>query len=204
MRLLVAVLGALALSATPAHAAQFSVDADVDAHDQSTADGVCKTAANTCTLRAAIEQANALMGPDEIAVPAGTYKLTIAENLAVSSNLTITGTAGARTTVIDINGTTDALVLNGSGVFVSGLAITGATGPPAPLRVDGGEATISGLDIHDNHTTGGNGGGALITGGLVTLTRSAFTHNSTVGSTIAVGGGLDVEGGTVTTIASTF
>src|SRR3954447_22721331 len=104
MRLVLAVLGALALSAAPAAAVQFNVDSEADLHDQSTGDGLCKAASTKCTLRAAIEQSNALMGADDIIVPAGTYNLTIAQNLVVTSNLTITGTAGARSTILNVNG----------------------------------------------------------------------------------------------------
>src|SRR6478735_854969 len=166
MRLLVAVLAAFALAASPATAVTFNVDSDADLHDAIPGNGLCKSSAGTCTLRAAIEEANSLMGPDEVDVPAGTYALSIAQNLSVTSNLTITGTAGARSTTLNINGVNAALVLNGSGVFVNGLAITGATGTGAPLDIQGGEATLTGMDVHDNATTGGAGGGAHIGGGL--------------------------------------
>jgi CSLREA domain-containing protein len=57
----------------------FTVNSTADAPDANTADGVCQTAAGACTLRAAIESANAHVGRDGIAfaIP-GTGVQTIA------------------------------------------------------------------------------------------------------------------------------
>src|SRR5207237_1253059 len=79
-------LGALVvwlLAATPALAATFNVNTPTDAVDDNLADGVCHTAANQCSLRAAIQQANALAAPAPgdphiVSLPAGTFTLTIA------------------------------------------------------------------------------------------------------------------------------
>ena len=45
-------------------------------------DGVCADAGGACTLRAAIEETNALPGADAIVVPAGAYLLTVPEPVA--------------------------------------------------------------------------------------------------------------------------
>ena len=68
-----------ALAANPAHldAATFSVDTTADAVDALPGDGVCLSLALTCSLRAAIQEANALAGADVVVVPAGTYVLTL-------------------------------------------------------------------------------------------------------------------------------
>ena len=80
--------------------------------------GTCHTAANTCTLRAAIMQANRASGAGAtIMLPAGTYKLTIPAagtdgetsgelNLTTPSNSSIPigiVRAGAAVTIIDAN-----------------------------------------------------------------------------------------------------
>src|SRR5688500_5320120 len=57
--------------------AQFTVDSTADAVDSSVGDGACRTLAGACTLRAAIQEANALPGADEIELPSGTYELGI-------------------------------------------------------------------------------------------------------------------------------
>ena len=55
----------------------FYVDSTLDQVDDDTADGVCHTAAGTCTLRAAVMQANRTSGAGAIIVlAAGTYDLT--------------------------------------------------------------------------------------------------------------------------------
>src|SRR5262245_13517839 len=111
MRILVAALGlALGLSACPAAAVTFTVDTTADAVDALPGDGSCATGAGACSLRAAVQEANALAGPDAITLPAGTYVLTLAGNddtsaagdLDVHGTLAITG-AGAATTIIDGN-----------------------------------------------------------------------------------------------------
>ena len=76
-----------------ASAAVFSVNSVTDGVDTTPGDGICATAAGTCSLRAAIQESNALMGPDTISLPPGTYALTLAglaENRAASGDLDIT------------------------------------------------------------------------------------------------------------------
>src|SRR2546427_7295051 len=96
----------------PAAAATFTVNDTADAVDAVPGDGFCATAGGTCTLRAAIQEANALPGPDTIMVPPGTYLLTIegrdedapvTGDLDITDDVTITG-AGADRTILDGNG----------------------------------------------------------------------------------------------------
>src|SRR5687768_14052285 len=91
------------------YAASFTVNDTRDRVDSNPGNGVCRTGAGTCTLRAAIQEANARSGADTITVPAGTYMLTRAplnENgittgdLDITAPLTIIG-VGAGLTIID-------------------------------------------------------------------------------------------------------
>ena len=80
--LALALLAASLFTAKPAHAASnFPVNSTADFHDANTADGLCTAAeaVQQCTLRAALEQANATPGPDNIllGVPSGTGVATI-------------------------------------------------------------------------------------------------------------------------------
>src|SRR2546425_8188017 len=75
-RLLFGVAGLL-LGSAPVLAATFTVDSTLDAVDAAPGDGVCATSGGQCSLRAAIQEANALAGPNTIELPAGTYVLTI-------------------------------------------------------------------------------------------------------------------------------
>lgn len=60
-RVVLALLAALFLLVFPAaaSAADYTVNSTADQEDETPGDEVCKTAANTCTLRAAIEESNA-------------------------------------------------------------------------------------------------------------------------------------------------
>src|ERR671916_1848883 len=63
----------------PAQAATLTVNTTSDAVDANLGNGLCATAAGTCTLRAAVQEANATAEVnDVIEVPAGIYTLTIA------------------------------------------------------------------------------------------------------------------------------
>src|SRR5215213_1678236 len=74
------------LTARPALAATFTVNQTTDVVDANTGDGVCDTnlaaAGLQCSLRAAVQQANALpstaSAPHVINLPVGTFTLTIA------------------------------------------------------------------------------------------------------------------------------
>ena len=93
----------------PVEANTFTVNSTDDAVDEDFGDGSCATAGGECTLRAAIQQANALAGADTIKLKAGLYTLTLAgssENdgatgdLDITEDLTLIG-AGAKKTFIN-------------------------------------------------------------------------------------------------------
>src|SRR5689334_18960683 len=83
------------LAAQVGAAATFDVNTTTDAVDANPGDGRCETAPGNgiCTLRAAIQETNALPGADAITLPPGTIKLTVAgydEDGAASGDLDIT------------------------------------------------------------------------------------------------------------------
>jgi CSLREA domain-containing protein len=90
--------------ADSAHAAVFRVNSPSDVVDANPGNGVCETAPSNgvCTLRAAIEEANALAGADQIILPPNTYLLTQVTELTITGNLIVTG-GGAAITIIDGN-----------------------------------------------------------------------------------------------------
>src|SRR5262249_14499587 len=148
VRQFVGVVVATTIVAWPglAVAATFVVTSTLDGVDVLPGNGVCATAGAVCTLRAAIQEANATPGPHVITLPAGLYTLTIAVagetnaatgDLNVKTNLTING-ASAATTIIDGNsldgvftafsgGLTlnDLTVRNGVSFFGGGIAFSG-------------------------------------------------------------------------------
>jgi CSLREA domain-containing protein len=75
--MVVCACGSWLTLAPQASAATFTVDTTKDGVDANTADTLCATAGGKCTLRAAIEEANAQSGNDEIVLPKGTFKLSL-------------------------------------------------------------------------------------------------------------------------------
>ena len=79
-----------AFGACAAGAADFVVTTDVDSLDATPGDGFCADADGACTLRAAVQEANALAGADRIELGAGRYLLSLAgtgEDAAASGDL---------------------------------------------------------------------------------------------------------------------
>src|SRR6516225_6235391 len=91
----------------------FAVNSTADSHDAHPGNGKCADRAGRCTLRAAVEAADAEPSGTSvtIAVPAGTYRLTLGSLGLTANTVSITGTgsgaiagAGSGTTVIKANG----------------------------------------------------------------------------------------------------
>lgn len=87
---------------------QFTVNVLVDSQDASPGDGVCADAGGNCSLRAAVMEANATAGPNDIFLPAGDYLFTLegdfedacaTGDLDITDDLQIIG-EDTRTTVI--------------------------------------------------------------------------------------------------------
>ncbi|MBI4497854.1 MAG: CSLREA domain-containing protein [Chloroflexi bacterium] len=187
------------LAPQAAQAAAFTVNSALDAVDATPGDGVCETAPNNgeCTLRAAIQEANAFAGDDTITLPAGTYTLSIAAitgtgaatgDLDITGNLTIIG-AGPATTIIDGNG-----AVTGDRVFfITGVGVT---------------AHISDVTIQGGVRPSGSSGGGIRNEAMLTLTNVTVTGNSAGASgdtTGAVGGGMEnAAGATLDLVNSTI
>lgn len=112
--LLAAVAAAWLVLAVPCRgeAAVFVVDTFIDATDSAPGDGACMTDFGTCSLRAAIQEANALPGADVVLLGEGEYRLAIdgideeagaSGDLDVHDAITLTG-VGASLTRIDADG----------------------------------------------------------------------------------------------------
>ena len=175
----------------------FSVNSLNDAVDANPGNGICETAAGNheCTLRAAIQEANALFGTDTLVVPAGTLVLTLAgagENLSVSGDLDITDGiriqgAGMDQTIIDGGGLDRVFHLSTTAqIEMQGLTIrngmaSGASGGGILLENTGG------LDLTDVRVTGNSaqsGGGVYAAlwswmgDGLINITRCIISDNT--------------------------
>lgn len=184
----------------PARAAIFIVNSATDAADLTPGDGSCATAGAVCTLRAAIEEANALAGADVIQVPTGTYTLdplaapAVLGQLNVTTDVTIEPTTITATVTIDGSGLVGASIFgitDAAGILrLTNLTIANqAAGHPA-IEVLTGTVTISGS------TLSGNAGGAVRLNGAATtaqISTSTISGNSSVNGTagvlVAVAGG---------------
>ena len=170
-----------------------------------TADGddpIC--APNACTLRDAIEDAGAAPG-NEVSIPAGTYTLSLGE-LLIDNDMTVTG-AGARTTIIDAQGTSRVFSIDtGSAVTIRGVTITGGDAPPPGpgFGAEGGGILTDGSLTLESSAVVGNT--AQFTGGgisspfkgdesLTTIRDSLIANNTVTGGLAAgSGGGLNLFG----------
>lgn len=186
----------LLLSSTlvsPVGAAVFSVDSMLDAVDAAPGNGICATASGTCTLRAAVQEANALSGADSITLPAGTVLLTLAgidEEAAATGDLDVTETLtiegqGAALRTIDGNGLDRVLHV----VFPS------ISPPGLTLR----DLTVTGGQVSDDP----GAGLYFASSGVALIERTVFTDNHVAGSTSsAIGSAISSNAGGVLTVRS--
>ncbi len=187
----------------------FQVDSTADVHDANPGDGLCQTSVGTCTLRAALEEADALPAGSTITVdvPAGTYDLTLGGLAATANDVTISG-AGRTVTVVSAGGASrDLFVGAGATVTVESLTITGGNAGNAGYGggiESAGSLTVDRSVISGNEATAG--GGLTNAGGTLVVTRSEVSDNTGVdygGGGINNGGILN-EPGTLTVVHSTL
>ena len=202
-------------------AATFTVNSLADTPDAAPGNGVCADAGGLCTLRAALQEANAFAGDDTI-----NFSVTGAINLTgilpnITSNININGPgSGSLTVRRDTGGDYRIFFIDNRVVSISGMTITngktpdGAAGtgqeggPGGGIRQSGGELTLNNVVIIGNRTgdggsatnnnPGGRGGsgGGIEGSGVLTITNSQITNNITGnGATGFSGGSAGVGGG---------
>jgi CSLREA domain-containing protein len=183
-----------------AFATFYQVNSTADVPDANTATAACETAAGNgvCTLRAAVQQANAHAGLDTILLPANTYVLGAV--LGVSGSVTIIGSTAA-TTIIDANG-----AATGAGAFQLGSAINVSLNHLTIRNgvAGGGIASGANLTVDDCIITGNSAesafgdihGGGIDNSGSLVLKNSIVANNRTLlnGSTGGIAGGIHSSG----------
>jgi CSLREA domain-containing protein len=158
-------------------AAVFVVDSSADKVDINPGDGLCATDTGTCTLRAAIQEANALAGTDTINVNASPMLMIAGKgedaaatgDLDITDDLILVGTGGTRR-VDGFNTDRVFHILGSVTVNMSNLEIRG--GDP------GGIANQGTLTLEDSTVTNNNGSGISNSGDL-TLTTVTISDNDT-------------------------
>ncbi len=178
MQGIVFCIGLLALP-TPASAFTFTVNDFADTVDADTGDGICKDANGNCTLRAAIQQANAWPGADFIVIPAaGTYTLSLAGDDAAAA-------------VGDLDITEDLTITGGDGVIIDGNNIDRF------FEIHPG-TSVTLEDLILENGTAANGGAILSQGNLIL--RNSILRNNAAQSATEGGGGAIYHGGTNSTL----
>ena len=173
----------------------FHVDSTSDAVDAVIGDGLCATATDECTLRAAIQEANAAPGADVVQIPAGTYRLAIAPaadgpeagDLDILAPVTLAG-AGAAQTIIQGGPLPD-------------------DAPPEQTGMDrlveihptAGNTTVRALTLTEGWSADSGGALATFTPGTVRLTEVIVSDSLSE----AEGGGIHQETGTLIITDST-
>jgi hypothetical protein len=200
--------------AQAAHAEVFVVNSTADLPVAKLGEHICISTADTCTLRAAVQEADIDGGANKIIVPAGYYRLTIppfpeagfagpsaasAGGLGIlDGTLSIVG-AGARQTIIDGNHLDRVFSIGiPATASISDLTITGgdATGGNTSKEIDmgggvynTGTLTMDHVAVVGNHADGG-GGIFSIPGSYITIRDSLIAHN-----TAYEAGGIRFDGG---------
>lgn len=192
--------------------AAFTVTSVADSIDSNLGNGFAADSNGETTLRAAIQESNALAGADVIILPTGTFALTrggsgednsFSGDLDVTGELTIIG-AGAAQTIIDGNDLDRVLhVLPGANLKLSGVTIRNGSAINAGGLHNGGTLELIDSIIEDNEVSGADnsvGGGIGNSVGLLSLTRVTVRGNSATVN----GGGLYNSSGIISITDSTF
>ena len=182
----IVVWAALLIGAGAASAASFTVDSTGDAPDASAADMSCATAAGECTLRAALQQSQAVGGSNAI-----DFDLPDPSTIDLASALPFIGPPVA---ALDI-----------SGPGMQSLTVrrdSGGDYPVIGMSVDA--ASISGMTITNGRAQ--LGGGIVSSAGVLVLDDVAVVRNAAVaaGGLVAAGGGVEKTSGVLRIRRSTI
>jgi hypothetical protein len=171
----------------------FTINTNQDSHDTSPGDGNCTANTGRCSLRAAIEETNALLGRDTIFLPSDTYHLSLGE-LNITDDVDIVGSE-INDTIISGENTNRIFRVDRSGghdqfkVNLRKLTIENGN-----TSNDGGGVwndemmTIDGCKFRNNSAVG-NGGGIYNTFGNISIKDSVVTNNHVTNAAYLGGGG---------------
>ncbi|MCU1288203.1 MAG: hypothetical protein JWN60_432, partial [Acidobacteria bacterium] len=179
----------------------FTINSTGDSNDSSPSDGVCLDSAGKCTLRAALQQANAAPGLDEISfvglpTPA-TIQLSLPNGISITDAVNITG-PGARILTISGGASTTTGIFKISYAAAMTTSITGLTIADSEGHGISNDARLNLLDIavKNNHT-------GIYNTGRVNLIRLAIFNNSGGGVYIGSSAIVNISNTTITNNTST-
>ena len=164
----------------------FVVTSTADAHDATPGSGVCASTlpGGACTVRAAIEEANAQPSGRAltITVPAGTYTLVLGALPITAHPLALIG-AGAAATTISGNQTSEVFsIASAAAVTIARVTVTGGVAPPndSGYSVGGGIVNAGTLTVwatEISHNTAAYSGGGIQNTGVLTVAQSMVSGN---------------------------
>lgn len=199
---LVMCLAVLITAAPPATAALYSVTSGEDLPDTNPGDGICESGFG-CTLRAAVQEANAIAGPDTIIVTnsASPCQLTFGP-VALTDNSTHVIGDGSLPQIDGLNNFYEAasLVVSADGCRISGLWFRRSRGDA--VRIEGGNNVIGGPEPTDrvvftaNGLDGNTSAAVHLSGGDAHLNQ---IHNCFVG---VYGNGMTTDGNALGVVVS--
>ncbi len=226
-----ALVAGLGLSIRPPDAAAatltFQVTTTTDAPDVSPGDGICADASGQCTLRAAVQEADAQPSGSVITilVPAGTFPLKLGVLSLTANTITVQGAGGGATTVDGRNASQvfnvspaasvtlgQLAIINGNASLGGGIQNAGAlmlTNSTVAASVasngggiynqQGGTLALASTTVSQN-VAGRDGGGLANNGGTLQLSLSTVSGNKAS----QAGGGIVNFFGTVSISQSTI
>lgn len=176
-RVVFAFAAAIGLSACHQNGTVFSVNVATDSVDANPGDGLCADASGRCSLRAAVMEANAVPGVEEIRLPAGvTHVLTIDggfENAAATGDLDIT----------------EGVVITGGGTIDA----TAILDRILDIRHSSGLVELENLDLRGTAMPGSIQVGSVLlheSSGALLVSRSDISGAAhPIGSAVHLGGG---------------
>jgi CSLREA domain-containing protein len=184
---------ALAAPAAAASTLSFTVDTTADAPDAHPGDGLCVDAAGACSLRAAVQEANAQPRGSMISVtlPSGVFRLPRG-TLSLSRNTVSIAGTGSATTVL--RGDSRALVVSvAAGVNLTLTQLELTAGGAGLFKGGGlsnaGTTQLTGVVVTANTAPSG-GGITNAAGAKLTLTTSTVSNNTAKSGADSVPGGI--------------
>lgn len=183
-------------------AAQFTVDVLDDRADPVVGDGVCGLpdyvlGGPWCSLRAAIQESNALAGEDIIILTESTYQLSLGDqgeednvsavgDLNIFEDLEIVG----NNAVIDAAGAYRVFEIEGAKLTIENITIDNAFSATdgAAIFAINAKLALDGLVIKNSYAEN-DGGGLFAAGGMVSISNSRFDENHAE----QAGGGIAIE-----------
>jgi CSLREA domain-containing protein len=189
-------LGLVLFLSGPSFALDFIVNSTADVADANPGDGVCNPVnalPQTCTLRAAIMEANALGGAHNILLPSGVYVLN---NLGEDEDQAGTGDLDIHAEILIVNGTNNRPLISGNAtdrifdihaggeLTLDNVDLTGGRAN-SPATIRGAAVNVRGdarllLQRSRVSLNLANQGGAIYSDGFVHIVDSELFHNAIV------------------------